>query len=160
MPLKRLRTAPCRRWWSLSLMNVASWLLLFTSAGPYMADAIAWHLLRLWHMAKAVKYKAFTDGGWYETLETMHEERIELSINKVLSDGDGVHFLTAHSAKGLEYETVYLMGANADRWEKSRNPNTNYKLPDTLVAQSGDDPEEDRRLFYVAADTRQKAPAH
>ncbi len=85
-----------------------------------------------------------------DTLDTMMAEGIELSINKVQSDANGVHFISAHAAKGLEYDTVYLMGCNADRWEKSRNPNNSYKLPDTLIMQSGDDTEEDRRLFYVA----------
>ena len=50
---------------------------------------------------------------------------------------NAVNFMTMHSAKGLEFDTVFVIGAN----EKI----TPYKKAETV-----EEIEEERRLFYVA----------
>ena len=56
---------------------------------------------------------------------------------KNAQSNEGVALLTMHGAKGLEFETVYVIAANEG--------NIPYKK-----AQIDDEIEEERRLFYVA----------
>ncbi len=84
-------------------------------------------------------------------LDQMEIHKINISVQKSISHVGGVNFTTAHSAKGLEFEYVFLLGSNADKWEKSRGSSQNYALPDTLTFTDDDNKEESRRrLFYVA----------
>ena len=53
------------------------------------------------------------------------------------SDEDALVLLTMHGAKGLEYDTVFIIGANEDEIP--------YKKAKTPAAI-----EEERRMFYVA----------
>jgi len=61
-----------------------------------------------------------------------------------LSEGEGVHLLTVHASKGLEFSEVYVVDLMDGRFP-------NHKL----MNQSGGAIEEERRLFYVAV-TRAK----
>jgi DNA helicase-2/ATP-dependent DNA helicase PcrA len=84
------------------------------------------------------------------TIQLMEDEDVDLPVQKIKYAEDGVHFLTAHSSKGLEFEHVFIIGTTTKAWEKSAN-NFNFKLPDTLfTVNTEDDAEESRRLFYVA----------
>jgi DNA helicase-2/ATP-dependent DNA helicase PcrA len=85
-----------------------------------------------------------------EVFSLMNEEGVSLPAQRISYAEDGVHFITTHSSKGLEFEHVFIIGATTRIWEKSNN-NFNFKLPDTLFSVSSeDDSEESRRLFYVA----------
>jgi DNA helicase-2/ATP-dependent DNA helicase PcrA len=55
------------------------------------------------------------------------------------TDGDGVFVGTAHSAKGKEWDCVFVAGMEAEAWERK-----------------GEDTEAERRLAYVAV-TRAKS---
>ena len=58
--------------------------------------------------------------------------------------------MTAHSSKGLEFDYVFMMGCNSNRWEKKRAPQNAFKMPDTIIESNPENKEEDeRRLFYV-----------
>jgi DNA helicase-2/ATP-dependent DNA helicase PcrA len=86
-------------------------------------------------------------------LHLMQREGIRLPLPITTGGPTGVHLLTAHGSKGLEFEYVFLAGTNAHFWEKKRASNTvGYKLPDTVLSslENADDKEELRRLFYVA----------
>lgn len=83
----------------------------------------------------------------------MEKENIRLPLPITTGSDTGVHLLTAHGSKGLEFEYVFLAGTNASVWEKKRaSNNIGYTLPDTILThlQDGGDKEELRRLFYVA----------
>jgi len=87
-----------------------------------------------------------------------------LPLAQVGGDEKGVNLLTAHGAKGLEFESVFFAGCNSAFWEKKRKPGDGYKLPDTIFSSPspGDgqgEAEELRRLFYVAI-TRTKLHLH
>jgi DNA helicase-2/ATP-dependent DNA helicase PcrA len=88
-------------------------------------------------------------------LDRMDEEKIALKFEKVFQNEKGVNFYTAHSAKGHEFEYVFLIGCNKNFWEGKPGNNRQFKLPDTLTHSMGTDGASDgeevaRRLFYVA----------
>jgi DNA helicase-2/ATP-dependent DNA helicase PcrA len=88
----------------------------------------------------------------------MEQNSVALPVLKIASAADGIHFITAHSAKGLEFDTVFLMGANAEQWERSRKAaNHEFKYPENLVSGNTDNKEEDeRRVFFVGATRAEK----
>ena len=60
--------------------------------------------------------------------------------------------MTAHKAKGLEFDTVYLIDAESEEWgSKCREKNAMIKLPPNLPLDNvGTTDDEKRRLFFVA----------
>ncbi|MDX2045961.1 MAG: ATP-dependent DNA helicase [Chitinophagaceae bacterium] len=89
-------------------------------------------------------------------IELMEKENIKLPLVQVSGSDKGVNLLTAHGAKGLEFEYVFFASCNSSFWEKKRKPGGGYSMPDTLFAASASaetkqrEVEELRRLFYVA----------
>ncbi len=85
-------------------------------------------------------------------IELMETEKITIPLVQVSGSEKGVNLMTAHGSKGLEFEYVFIVGANADVWEKKKPGNKNYKIPDTVFGSitSAKDHQELRRLFYVA----------
>lgn len=64
-----------------------------------------------------------------------------------------IHLLTAHGAKGLEFDSVYLLSFVNELWGIQRNNNDYISLPPNLVfiKQQPQDNDDDRlRLLYVA----------
>ncbi|MCP4521477.1 MAG: ATP-dependent helicase [Cytophagales bacterium] len=95
-----------------------------------------------------------------ENLDKMIAYEIELPIHQTLSVDDGVHFVTAHSSKGLEFDYVFLLGANNGKWDKKRASGGSYNLPDNVVSDTPNKEqiiEDERRLFYVAMTRAKKA---
>lgn len=85
------------------------------------------------------------------TLDLMEEERVQLPVQQIMYAENGVNFISTHSAKGLEFEYVFLIGCNSNKWEKARTGSRDFKLPDTIFdLPNPDETEENRRLFYVA----------
>lgn len=94
-----------------------------------------------------------------ETLRKMELNGVAIRVQKIATAEEGIHFITAHSAKGLEFDTVFILGANADNWETSSNAKARheFKYPDNLVSSNQEDKVEDeRRLFFVAATRAEK----
>lgn len=97
-------------------------------------------------------------------VQQMGDERIPVEMQKVVQHEHGVHFYTAHSAKGNEFEYVFLIGATKNFWESKRGGGNEYRLPDNITA-TDDNPDKTyktevaRRLFYVAL-TRAKKHLH
>jgi len=89
-------------------------------------------------------------------IKKMKEEYIELPVNKFTSSEDGVHFLTAHAAKGLEFEQVYIIGCNKNNWDRKFGGFGQFSYPDTINADSASNIEDERRLFYVAMTRAEK----
>ena len=95
--------------------------------------------------------------GFMTMIQTLREESLSLPVNRNISTAEGVNFLTAHGSKGLEFDHVYILGADEKAWDKSPG-GSDYKLPDTLVrSNEGSEIEESRRLFYVAMTRARKS---
>ncbi len=75
-----------------------------------------------------------TTGEWMSHVDRFNEE---VKPRRKEASGGGIQLLTIHSAKGLEYDTVFLIGAN-----EGVIPHKKAQLPAEI--------EEERRLFYVA----------
>lgn len=71
---------------------------------------------------------------WFAHIHHYEEQLKENIRNK---KQEGICLLTMHSAKGLEYDTVFLLGANEG------------SMPDKRAVMT-EETEEERRLFYVA----------
>lgn len=64
--------------------------------------------------------------------------------------GGAVNLLTAHKAKGLEFETVFVLSCQEDVWAGRPVP-SKLSLPSNLPIRPAGDTEDDQlRLFYVA----------
>ena len=72
---------------------------------------------------------------WFEHVEN-YKEMLKSQMKNQWGD-EGVALLTMHGAKGLEFDTVYVMAAN-----EGAIPYKKAKIDDEI--------EEERRLFYVA----------
>lgn len=88
----------------------------------------------------------------------MHEKNgIKLTnTSPFMNSSDAVELMTAHKAKGLEYETVYIINCQEDVWAKKSSAN---KLPfpfNLKISPKGDNIDDQLRLFYVAM-TRAKS---
>ncbi len=58
-----------------------------------------------------------------------------------------VRLMTAHKAKGLEFDYVYILHAKDKRWGNKRSSDI-FKIPN--LANATGDNDDERRLFYVA----------
>lgn len=91
------------------------------------------------------------------TIDKMQSYNIALPIQRILYNSEGVHFITAHSSKGLEFEHVFIINAISKKWEGKSNKSNTYKLPKNLVQnQDVNTLEDERRLFYVAMTRAEK----
>lgn len=95
-----------------------------------------------------------------EMIDQMETHKIRLPVSKIIFSEQGVNFITAHSAKGLEFQYVFLIGCTSDKWESAQKGGRNFSLPDTLTFTKEENKMESlRRLFYVAM-TRAKEHLH
>ncbi|MEJ7611396.1 MAG: ATP-dependent DNA helicase [Ferruginibacter sp.] len=91
--------------------------------------------------------------GFMEVIDLMKKENIPLPLSRTTGNEHGVNLLTAHGAKGLEFEYVFFAGCNSAVWEKKRKITDRFSMPDTMfddALPAAGDHEELRRLFYVA----------
>ena len=79
-----------------------------------------------------------------EYLEHIERVKSEIVDNRNNKETDGVIFTTMHSAKGLEFKNVYIIGANEGTIPHEKS----YEIDDE--EKKNDQIEEERRLMYVA----------
>lgn len=86
-----------------------------------------------------------------EVIDKLVMHKLWLPAQQLIKERRAVQFITAHSAKGLQFDRVFMLGAIEDNWEKQRGGRQDYSLPATLVPSSKlVSAEDERRLFYVA----------
>lgn len=72
-----------------------------------------------------------------------------IEVSEPLGEQEGVQLLTVHASKGLEFETVYLIGCTQRAWSGGRA--NGWEVPEKLVDTPDLPPEHElRRLMYVA----------
>ena len=116
-------------------------------------DQVVWNLQLLNTLFDFVRDEAERGGldlgKLLLTLDEMHKHDIPLPIEKMSDNGEGINFVTAHGAKGLEYDYVYMIGCTSKAWDAAPRART-YQLPPTVWRSVvGSEEEEARRLFYV-----------
>ncbi|MBS3915524.1 MAG: ATP-dependent helicase [Bacteroidetes bacterium] len=98
-------------------------------------------------------------------VESMLGAGIAIPLEKRLGNTDGVMLTTAHRAKGLEFEHVFIISGDQEAWERDRSNALPFKIAALIrgmrMERSNEQDaeegfEERRRLFYVAM-TRAKS---
>jgi len=85
-------------------------------------------------------------------LDEMKENNLQINATNYDFDGQAVNLMTAHGAKGLEFDYVFICGARDKHWSNKRHVEK-LRLVDGVLKKEiyGEDKnEEARRLFYVA----------
>jgi DNA helicase-2/ATP-dependent DNA helicase PcrA len=114
------------------------------------------HTLFEFVQKEALKNPKLSLAAFLNMVEQMETHGIRLNVTKTIVAEDGVVFSTCHSAKGLEFEHVFLMSCSDKGWEKAQGGNRNFSLPDTITYTTEENKMESlRRLFYVGM-TRSK----
>jgi DNA helicase-2/ATP-dependent DNA helicase PcrA len=84
-------------------------------------------------------------------IEIMNANDIRMPFEKIVSNKEGINFITAHSSKGLEFKYVFMIRCESKNWEAKRLPSKIFKFPSKFVPTSDKGDEEDeRRLFFVS----------
>ncbi len=84
------------------------------------------------------------------TIRKYEEYNISIPVLLTIGVSHGVNFLTAHGAKGLEFDEVFVIGAIENYWANKRGKHS-YALPTAQKEKANDfSIEEKRRLFFVA----------
>jgi DNA helicase-2/ATP-dependent DNA helicase PcrA len=91
-----------------------------------------------------------------DLLKSMDDNRLAIGLEKVIQANEGVHLLTAHSAKGLEFEHVFILDCVKDFWEPRSRSAFSFSMPDTLTFSGEEDALEARRRLFFVAMTRAK----
>lgn len=87
----------------------------------------------------------------FEHLARFSQYGVKLEDQVFASAQDAVNFTTAHGAKGLEFEHVFLIRATASAWEGRGKSNQIGILPGLMATEAFSNTiDERRRLFYVA----------
>lgn len=91
-------------------------------------------------------------------LQTLRDEHIELKLPSAGNESEATLVLTtAHGAKGLEFDTVYILRATAKHWASSPNSGATIPLPLHLPVRTHVEESDDfLRLLFVAM-TRAKS---
>jgi len=90
-----------------------------------------------------------------DTVSTTMESQLDDDSGIAFSDRDAVRLLTAHKAKGLEFDTVFVPRINrfgfTPTGHRRDDPDDPSRLPPDLIGNEELNPvDEERRLFFVA----------
>ncbi len=101
---------------------------------------------------EARRRPALTVSDFLHLWDTLAATRTGLPLERTNgSEGAALELLTAHGAKGLEWERVWLLGCQQHKW-LPRPRRGGFRLPPALAPPPAEtaEAEEARRLFFVA----------
>jgi len=122
-----------------------------TAQQPEHLLAVARTLLQ-WGRAETRRAPYTGPADMLRMWEGLAATREGLPLEQTTGEGEaGLELLTAHGAKGMEWEHVYLLGCQQHTWRRKAN-NRGFRLPPSLAPLPGEasEAEEARRLFFVA----------
>jgi DNA helicase-2/ATP-dependent DNA helicase PcrA len=125
------------------------------------------NIIALYHEVRVrlAKKRDLTLAGFLDILETMQKHQVSLESVAQTVRESAVHLLTAHGAKGREFDYVFVLGVNDKAWGNSSNKKRLFRLPYALMGSTLQDLEQEdqnadeRRLFYVALTRARKQVA-
>ncbi len=92
-----------------------------------------------------------TLASFIDFIELHRKLKRRISISQTIGDNQNVHLITAHSSKGLEFPSVYIVNATEKMWGKASGRSALIGYPENLaIQQAGNNADERLRLFYVA----------
>lgn len=117
----------------------------------------AHHLNRLQSLFEYIKLlnlkeKKLSLKSFLKHLKLLEENNLPISSLNLSAQFEGVNLLTAHKAKGLEFDYVFIIRSTDKHWGNNVRKEL-IKLPSELLItqiDSDENDEEERRLFYVA----------
>jgi len=86
-----------------------------------------------------------------EYIELLQENDLPIKQRELSASYEGVHLMTAHKSKGLEFEYVFMIHLTDRHWGNKAKKEL-IKLPQGILktkATKEENDEEERRLFYV-----------
>ncbi|MDZ4225409.1 MAG: ATP-dependent DNA helicase [Candidatus Andersenbacteria bacterium] len=138
--------------WLVTVLDESGWLAHAFSGSE---DGSLHKMVRLLGEAKSLSATNREAGGreFVERLRNLQQHKLPLMVEAWRSDGGAVRLMTAHKAKGMEFEYVFVSRLNDKHWG-NLSGRSRVKLPHGLVKYdyvAGQERNEDeRRLFYVA----------
>ena len=102
--------------------------------------------------ARLAKRPSLTLGELCATWDELVEYDMPLRLVKQADTREAVSLMTAHKAKGLEFERVVMYDVTKRAWDSTRGMSRAFALPPELSYEEDKaaKEEENRRLFYVA----------
>lgn len=92
-------------------------------------------------------------------IEIYKNHQIKIQSKNLLNQSEAVYLSTVHSAKGMEWEHVFLINLLDKKWGNQRD-NSKIKLPSGIIKNTDlsekERNEDDRRIFYVALSRAKK----
>jgi DNA helicase II / ATP-dependent DNA helicase PcrA len=85
-----------------------------------------------------------------ERLDLVKQFNIRVRPDALPADRRSVYLLTAHGAKGREFDVVFVPGLIDKSWGNPRGKNSSVPLPHIFTDREFDVNAEERRLFFVA----------
>jgi len=119
----------------LNAMNYEKYLLF--KAGNHLILPDEWKEVLEWLQEDAEGYVSVND--WMQHIQ-ISKDTMDKQVSHKTSETKGVHLMTMHSAKGLEFQKVYICNLNDGVIPKLKK---GQEVTEELI-------EEERRLFYVA----------
>ncbi len=139
-----------------NMISQSGWIdYVLEPANQAMTLGMLQRLTTLLNEAKRLNYAQhnLTLREFIDHINLLRQHHVPLNAEPWQVASNAVRLMTAHKAKGLEFEHVYITRLNDKHWGNNREPNK-LTLPhgfvrfDILVAQENN--EDERRLFYVA----------
>jgi len=92
-------------------------------------------------------------------IDIYKNHQIKIQSKSLLNQQEAVYLSTVHSAKGMEWEHVFLINLVDKKWGNQRD-NSKIKLPSGIIKNTDlsekERNEDDRRIFYVALSRAKK----
>lgn len=116
------------------------------------------HLFAIHSLFGAIKqyvatHRSFGLDDFLQTISTMQEHKLSIPIQDFVVTKNRVALSTAHSAKGKEWQYVFVMGVVDKKWGNNSKKDL-LPLPESILltvdVSKKEKNEDDRRLFYVA----------